>query len=153
MDKIRSETHADYLTAKADLTLGLEGVRKALSVLGEYYGGAALLQGGAQLAAMMQQPAMPATHGKATGAGQGIINILEVCESDFAENLAKEETEEDDAQSEYDKTTQENKVMKALKEQDVKYKTQEIKALGKALTELSADRDSAQTEHGAVMEY
>merc|ERR1712110_1337900 len=91
----------------------------------------ALLQGGAQFAALMQQPAMPPTHGKATGAGQGIINILEVCESDFAENLAKEETEEADAQTEYDKTTQENKVMKTLKDQDVKYKTQEIMALGK----------------------
>jgi len=153
MDKIRSDTHAAYVTAKEDLTLGLEGVRKALSVLREYYGGAALLQGGSQFAALMQQPAMPATHGKATGAGQGIINILEVCESDFAENLAKEETEEADAQTEYDKTTQENKVMKTLKDQDVKYKTQEIKALGKALTELSADRDSAQTEHAAVMDY
>merc|ERR1711956_126185 len=108
---------------------------------------------GSQFAALMQQPALPATHGKATGAGQGIINILEVCESDFAENLAKEETEEDDAQTEYDKTTQENKVMKALKDQDVKYKTQEIKALGKALTELSADKESADTEHAAVMEY
>merc|ERR1719150_2124587 len=153
MDKIRSETHADYVTAKEDLTLGLEGVRKALSVLREYYGAAALLQGGSQDAAFMQQPAMPVTHGKATGAGQGIINILEVCESDFAENLAKEETEEADAQSEYDKTTQENKVMKTLKDQDVKYKTQEIKSLGKAMTELSADRESAQTEHAAVMEY
>merc|ERR550525_1648060 len=153
MDKIRSDTHADFVTAKKDLTLGLEGVRKALSVLREYYGGAALLQGDSQFAALMQQPAMPPTHGKATGAGQGIINILEVCESDFAENLAKEETEEADAQTEYDKTTQENKVMKALKDQDVKYKTQEIKALGKALTELSADRASAQTEHDAVMEY
>jgi len=152
MDKIRSETHADYVTAKEDLTLGLEGVRKALSVLREYYGGAALLQG-SQFAALMQQPALPPAHGKATGAGEGIINILEVCESDFAENLAKEETEEADAQTEYDKTTQENKVMKALKDQDVKYKTQEIKALGKTLTELSADRDSAQTEHNAVMEY
>jgi len=152
MDKIRSETHADYVTAKEDLTLGLEGVRKALSVLRGYYGSAALLQG-SQFAALMQQPAMPPTHGKATGAGEGIINILEVCESDFAENLAKEETEEADAQTEYDKTTQENKVMKALKDQDVKYKTQEIKALGKALTELSADREAAQTEHSAVMEY
>jgi len=153
MDTIRSETHADYMTAKEDLTLGLEGVRKALSMLREYYGGSALLQSGSQFAALMQQPAMPATHGKATGAGQGIINILEVCESDFAENLAKEETEEADAQTEYDKTTQENKVMKTLKNQDVKYKTQEIKALGKALSELSADRESAQTEHAAVMEY
>jgi len=153
MDKIRSETHSDYLTAKEDLTLGLEGVRKALSMLREYYGGAALLQSGSQFAGLMQQPAMPATHGKATGAGQGIINILEVCESDFAENLAKEETEEADAQTEYEKTTQENKVMKTLKDQDVKYKTQEIKALGKALVELSGDRESAQTEHAAVMEY
>jgi len=153
MDKIRADTHAAYETAKADLTLGLEGVRKALSVLREYYGGAALLQGGSRFAALMQQPAMPVTHTKATGAGTGIINILEVCESDFAENLAKEETEEADAQSEYEKTTQENKVMKTLKDQDVKYKTQEIKSLAKSLTELSADLESAQTEHAAVMEY
>merc|ERR1719362_185794 len=153
MDKIRSDTHADYVQAKADLELGLTGVRKALSVLREYYGGAAFLQGGSQFAALMQQPALPPTHGKATGAGGGIINILEVCESDFADNLAKEETEKADAQSEYDKTTQENKVMKTLKDQDVKYKTQEIKALSKALTELSADRESAENEHEAVMEY
>jgi len=153
MDKIRSETHVDYLTAKEDLTLGLEGVRKALGMLREYYGSAALLQSGSPFGAFMQQPEMPTTHGQATGAGQGIINILEVCESDFAENLAKEETQEADAQTEYDKTTQENKVMKVLKDQDVKYKTQEIKALGKALTELSADHASAQTEHDAVMEY
>merc|ERR1719346_807539 len=153
MDKIRRETHADYMTSKEDLTLGLEGVRKALGKLREYYGGAALLQSSPQFAALVQQTAMPAAHGKATGAGEGIINILEVCESDFAENLAKEETEETDAQTEYDKTTQENKVMKALKDQDVKYKTQEIKALSKALVELSGDRESAQTEHAAVMEY
>merc|ERR1712156_442185 len=77
----------------------------------------------------------------------------EVCESDFAENLAKENTEEQDAQSEYEKTTQENKVAKTLKEQDVKFKTQEIKALGKALSELTADKESAEAEHAAVMEY
>merc|ERR1719266_1423235 len=100
-----------------------------------------------------EQPAMPESHVKAGGAGQGIINILEVVESDFAENLAKEETEEADAQSSYDKTTQENKVSKTLKEQDVKYKTQEIKSLSMSLSELSADRESAEAEHAAVMEY
>merc|ERR1712037_953710 len=121
--------------------------------MGEYYGGAAFLQDGSQFAAMLQQPAPPPAHKKSSGAGQGIISILEVCESDFAENLAKEENEESDAQSEYDKTTQENKVAKTLKEQDVKFKTQEIKALGKALTELSADKEAAESEHGAVMEY
>jgi len=154
MDKIRQETHADYSEAKNDLEQGLNGVRKALGALREYYGGAAaFVQDGQKMAALMQQPAMPESHVKASGAGQGIINILEVVESDFAENLAKEETEEADAQSSYDKTTQENKISKTLKEQDVKYKTQEIKSLGKSLSELSADRESAEAEHAAVMEY
>merc|ERR1712156_486607 len=153
MDKIRQDTHAEYMKAKEELELGLKGVRMALGKLREYYGGAAFLQDASQLAALMQQPAPPPAHKKSSGAGQGIINILEVCESDFADNLAKENTEESDAQAEYDKTTQENKVAKTLKEQDVKFKTQEIKALGKALTELSADKESAESEHAAVMEY
>merc|ERR1712039_909007 len=122
MDKIRTESHAAYVQAKADLELGLEGVRKALSVLRDYYGGsAALLQSA--------QPAKPELHSKATGAGESIIGILEVVESDFATNLAKEETEEADAESEYQKTTQKNKVTKTLKDQDVKYKTQEFTGL------------------------
>jgi len=154
MDKIRQETHAEYSTAKADLEQGLNGVRKALGVLRAYYGGAAaFVQDGSKMGLSMQQPAMPESHVKAGGAGQGIINILEVVESDFAENLAKEETEEADAQSSYDKTSMENKVSKTLKEQDVKYKTQEIKSLGKSLSELSADRESAEAEYAAVMEY
>merc|ERR1719395_319245 len=41
MDKIRSETHADYIKAKAELEEGLAGVRKALDLLRSYYGGAA----------------------------------------------------------------------------------------------------------------
>merc|ERR1719420_147017 len=44
MDEIRHERHEDYLQAKDDLTKGLEGVRKALGVLREYYGSAALVQ-------------------------------------------------------------------------------------------------------------
>merc|ERR1719174_3642233 len=110
MDKIRAEQNAAYKDAKADLELGLSGVGKALDVLREYYGGAALLQAG--------QPPVPEKHEKAGGAGGGIIDILEVVESDFAANLAKEETQEADTVAEYEKITQENKVTKALKEQD-----------------------------------
>merc|ERR1719210_2346351 len=108
MDRIRQESHADYEQAKADLELGLSGVRKAISLLSDYYGSSAsMLQDDSNFGAFMQQPAAPQTHGKAQGAGGSIINILQVCESDFATNLAKEEAEEADAQSEYEKVSQE----------------------------------------------
>jgi len=156
MDTTRTDTHAAYVEAKADLELGLSGVRKALSVLRDYYGSAssaAFLQGDADLASVMRQPAAPELHEKATGAGSSIIGILEVVESDFANNLAKEETEEADAASEYEKTTQENKITKTLKDQDVKYKTQEFTGLDKSIAELTADRESTDAELSAVNEY
>ena len=150
MDQIRSEEHADYLTASEDLKLGVSGVQKALDVLRDYYGGASLLQG--DMSSAMAQPTVP-SHGKSGGAGGSIISILEVCESDFSENLAKEETQESDAASEYEKTTQENKVSKTTGEQDVKYKTQEFKGLDKSITELTSDKDTVSTELAAVNEY
>merc|ERR1719352_1696508 len=100
----------------------------------------------------MQQPAVP-EFGKATGAGGSIISILEVCESDFASGLAKEEAEESDSAEEYEKMTQENAVTKTLKMQDVKYKTQEFTGLDKAISDLSSDLASEKTEYAAVMEY
>jgi len=144
MNKVRQDSHAAYVTAKADLELGLSGVDKALGLLRDYYGGAAFLQS--------EQPVVP-EHGKATGAGDSIINILEVVESDFSKNLAAENMQEDDSASAYEKTTQENKITAAQKEQDVKYKTQNFKGLDKELAELSSDRNSANTELSAVLEY
>merc|ERR1719382_2362173 len=154
MDKIRQEEHAAYTEAKADLELGLSGVRQALDVLRSYYGSsAALLQGEASFGSFMQQPAPPEKFEKATGAGESIIGILEVVESDFAKNLAKEETEESDAADDYEKTTQENAITKTTKVQDVKYKTQEFTALDKTINELSSDKASASAELASVMEY
>jgi len=152
MDKLRQEESEAFAQAKADLELGLEGVRKALGVLREYYGSAA-----ASAASMLQdgdgQPAPPEKHEKATGAGTSIIGILEVVESDFAKNLASAETEEDDAQTQYDTLTMQNKVTKTLKDQDVKYKTQEFKGLDKTVADLSGDRESTSAELSAVLEY
>merc|ERR1712241_1621398 len=137
MDRIRQETHSEYEAAKADLELGLSGVRKALGMLREYYSaGSSMLQDDTKLGAFMQQPAAPETHAKSQGAGESIINILQVCESDFATNLAKEESEEADAQSEYEKVSQENAVTRTTKDQSVKYKTQEAKAQDKTSSEF-----------------
>merc|ERR1719287_25371 len=155
MDKIRADENAAYKTAKADLELGLSGVKKALTVLRDYYSSssAAMIQSGADFSAFMQQPSAPEQHTKASGAGNSIIGILEVCESDFASNLAKEETEEANSASEYETMTQENEITKTAKTQDVKYKTQEAKSLDKSIAELSGDRETTNTELSAVLEY
>jgi len=143
---LRSETHAAYSQAKADLELGLGGVRKALEVLSTYY---------ASGASFVQQPAppQPAGHAAAAGAGQSIVGILEVVESDFSLNLAKEETQESDAQAAFEADTQQFKLTKAAKEQDAKYKTQEFTGLEKSISDLSTDRDTENSELSAVSEY
>jgi len=153
MDKARQDEHAAYTEAKADLELGLSGVRKALDVLRDYYGGAAAMLQDGDVTDLMQQPAMPEKHVAAVGAGTGIINILEVVESDFAKNLAAEETGEADAVAQYEKITQENKITRSLKEQDVKYKTQEFKGLDKAISEYTSDRDTENEELTSVLDY
>merc|ERR1719252_270251 len=86
MDKVREETHAAYVTAKADLEQGIQGVQGALEVLRNYYQ--------SEEGSFVQQPAVPEKHEKSSGAGGSIISILEVAESDFTKNLAAEEEEE-----------------------------------------------------------
>ena len=120
---------------------------------GDEYGGAALVQDDAKFGDFMQQPAAPEKHTKSSGAGGSIIDILEVCENDFSKDLAKEEAAESDAAAEYDKISQENKITKMTKEQDVKYKTQEFKSLDKEITELVSDKPTSNAELAAVMEY
>lgn len=144
MDKIRQEENAAFMQAQSDLKTGLEGVRKALGILRDYY---------ASDDAFVQQPVVPGQHIKASSAGTSIIGMLEVVESDFATGLAKEESQEADAQETYADTTQDNKVSKTMKEQDLKYKTKEVKALGKAIADLSSDKDSMGSELSAVNEY
>merc|ERR1719486_581274 len=111
------------------------------------------MQSNSEFTAMMQQSAMPEKHEAAGGAGGSIISMLEVVESDFAKDLATEETQEMDAEIEYQKTTQTNKVTKTIKEQDVKYQTKEFKNLDKTLSELSSDKETTGTELSAVLEY
>merc|ERR1719446_598455 len=133
MDKARKEEKDVFLTKKSDLEQGLDGVRTALKVLREYYANDDAAAAAA--AALMQQPAAPEYHEKASGSGSGIIGMLEVIESDFGKSLAQATTDEDSAEMEYQKTTQMNKVTRATKDQDVKYKTKEAAGLDKEVTE------------------
>merc|ERR1719240_2314481 len=151
MDKARADENAAFLEAKTALEAGITGVTKALEVLRNYYG-SALIQND-KFDSLMQQPAMPALHSKSGGAGGSIISILEQCEADFSQSLSQEEMKEEEAQTEYDKVSQENAIAKQTKEQDVKYKTKEAMGLDKAIAEYTSDRTGLETELAAVVEY
>merc|ERR1719235_2607122 len=79
MDKVRAEEKEAYDTNSAEMAKGVEGVKKALEVLRDYYS-----KDGKD-------------HGSAEGAGAGIIGLLEVCESDFTQGLAQMTADEESA--------------------------------------------------------
>jgi len=143
MDAMRAQEKEEFVAAKKDYQDGLEGVRVALNVLREYY---------AKNAALVQQPTV-GVHAKASDDATGIISLLEVSESDFARSLAEAQTDEDQAQNAYDKTSQDNRVSKATKESDVTYKTQEIARVESTMADAKSDREGVQEELDAVLEY
>merc|ERR1712151_97535 len=135
MDNLRSQEKTDYTKNRADMEQGIKGVKIALKVLRDYYAND------------------DKAHEEAQGAGQGIVGLLEVIESDFTKSLAEMISTEESAAAAYDKQTKENEIEKAAKDQDVKYKSKESADLDKAVAEDSADRASVQSELDAVNEY
>jgi hypothetical protein len=135
MDKLRAEENAAYKTNSAEMEQGIAGVRQALKILRDYYA-----QDGK-------------AHGAAEGAGNSIIGLLEVCESDFTQGLAEMTAAEDTAAKDYDMQTKENEITKTKKDQDVQYKTKEAKSLDKQTAEATNDKATTQTELDSVNEY
>jgi len=133
--KLRQSEHSAYVSNKADMEQGLEGVKMALKILREYYA------------------ADDKAHQAADGAGGGIVGLLEVVESDFSKGLAEMIITEEGAAADYDRQTKENEITKATKSQDVKYKTQEFTKLDKAVAETTSDREGVNAELDAVLEY
>jgi len=135
MDKLRAEEKAAYDANRPEMEKGVEGVKLALKILGEYYAS----EGKA--------------HAAAEGAGGSIIGLLEVVESDFTKLLTEMIATEEQAAAAYEQQTKENEVTRTTKEQDVKYKTKEAASLDKAVGELSADAAGVATELDALYEY
>merc|ERR1719353_2376397 len=115
--------------------MGIKGVQLALKVLRDYYAKS------------------DKAHGSADGAGEGIIGLLEVVESDFTKGLSEMNSNEQTAVAEYDRLSKANAIEKATKDQDVKYKTKESKGLDKSIAEANGDKATVQQELDAVNEY
>merc|ERR1719330_812128 len=135
MDKLRAEEKAAFAESKAVLEKGIAGIKAALQVLREYYGGD------------------DQAHDAADGAASGIIGLLEVAEADFSKNLAQITADEEAAASDYESLTKANEIDRTAKEQDLKYKGKESTQLDKTSAELASDRKGVQAELDAVQEY
>lgn len=155
MDSIRTEERQDYEKTKADLEQGLSGVRQAMTVLHDYYSGteAAMLQEDSDFESLLQQPAAPEHHEKASGAGASLIAILEGIEVNLAENLAKVETQESDAQSDYARITAKNKITRTSKDVDLKHDIRAIKRVNLDLSQATSDKETTSSELTAVSDY
>merc|ERR1719353_1061148 len=134
-DKLRQEEKAAFEKNSAEMEAGIEGVKKALQVLKEYYA------------------KDDKSHGAAEGAGSSIIGLLEVCESDFTKGLNEMRATESSAAMEYEKVSKENEIATTMKSQDVKYKTKEAAGLDKSVSETSSDLEGVQAELSALQEY
>jgi hypothetical protein len=130
-ESLRSQEKADFDKNSAEMSQGIDGVKKALKVLKDYY-------------------AQDAAHGAAEGAGSGIISLLEVCESDFTKGLTEMTAEEDSAAADFKAYVKEDDINKAMKSQDLKYKSKEAAGLDKAVSELSGDLAATTDELAAV---
>jgi len=170
---MRQSENKIYISSKADTEEGLAAVRKAVQVLREYYGAnTALVQQPTDeddsSMSFMEQPAAPASREKdiskhaleaatsshsKSGAGSTIISILELVESDYAKALSKLESQESDAVSAFEKTTQENALTRAGKEADVKGNSRAAITLDKQLSEWTGDRENVGVENAAVNDY
>merc|ERR1719183_2387181 len=116
------------------MKMGVEGVRKALSVLKEYYA------------------KEDKSHSSADGAGSGIIGMLEVAESDFTKGLTEMTAAEESAASEYEQYCKEDEIATTTKQKDVEYKTKEAAGLDKNVSDLSGDLATVTDELTGVLE-
>jgi uncharacterized coiled-coil DUF342 family protein len=133
-DQLRSEEKATFEKNSAEMKLGVEGIKKALSVLKEYYAKA------------------DKSHGSADGAGSGIIGMLEVAESDFTKGLTEMTAAEETAAADYEAYCKEDEIATVTKQKDVEYKTKEAAGLDKAVSDLSTDLQAVTDELTAVLQ-
>jgi len=130
---LRSEEKAAYEKNSAEITQGIEGVKKALQVLKDYYAKA------------------DDAHGSAQGAGSSIVGLLEVSESDFTKGLTEMTGAETSAAADHEAYVKANEIETTMKSQDLKYKSKEASSLDKSVAEVTGDLSATTDELTAVI--
>merc|ERR1719240_197462 len=106
---LRNKEREEYLKASKDYKDSAEAVANAIAVLQDYYSSGSFVQA----------KEAPELGGAKTDIASTIMSMLEVAESDFTTLLAESEAGEKEAQSNYDKLTEQNTGTKAANTQEV----------------------------------
>lgn len=141
--EIRTGEKAAFTKIAKDLSESKDACSAATQVLRDYYESAAsLLQMRAQ------------THAKdASEGGGGILSVLEYAAADFEKQLSDEKVAERQAESKFEKFTQDSKMLRAMKDMEVKGKRSEEKGLKTTLFEYGEDQEGTSAELQAVLDY
>jgi len=122
LDMLRAKDEQEFTINKAAMEQGLEGVRTALKVLGDYYGS------------------------DTGGAAASVLGLLEVVEADLSKVLAELIAAEESSKATYKEDITENLIQKASNEADVKFKSKEASELDAAVSDAQSDKDGVQAE-------
>jgi len=140
---LRNKEHEEYLKASKDYKDSAEAVANAIAVLQDYYSSGSFVQAKEE----------PELGGAKTDIASTIMSMLEVAESDFTTLLAEAEASEKEAQSSYDKLTEQNTVTKTANTQEVKGKEASVKSEETALLNYKEDFATTGKELDAVLAY
>jgi len=146
LSKMRQAAHEEFLKISKDYEEGLHGVQLAVKVLREYYAKS-------DDEDLMQTQEGSAAQQQGSGAGDSIISMLEVVESDFSKSLAELRSAEDEQQSAYEEEHADNKERLAVLESDIKGKEGRVKQLVTAVADAEEDQAGEQDELDAVNAY
>eukprot|EP00434_Breviolum_minutum_P014926 symbB.v1.2.013159.t1/scaffold924.1/size151606/6 len=106
-----------------------------------------------QEVAVPAAPAAPTRHVASSGAGNGIIQMLQVCESRLADNLAQLETQSSDQQMQQKELMKQNQILKNQKELEVEHKTKDKNSADAEVRRLTEELESAKNELQPLKEY
>lgn len=162
----RTQEHAAALVAIKEYQDAQSLVTNAITVLKEFYAKREKeIQQSTSLAQVGEEPAAAPAGGNAppptfegayagrVDASSGVVAILEVAISDFAQLEQETQTAEDVAQRDYDSLVNENNIRTAVAKKDLEYKeTTKIK-LESELQRTRSDLSGAQKELDAVNTY
>jgi chromosome segregation ATPase len=140
---LRNKEHEEYLKASKDYKDSAEAVANAIAVLQDYYSSGSFVQA----------KEAPELGGAKTDIASTIMSMLEVAESDFTSLLAEAEASEKEAQSNYDKLTEQNTITKTTNTGEVKGMEATVKSEETSLLNYKEDFATTGKELDAVLAY